>query len=130
MLRADDVNDIAESSLSGKFKAILGYTLCLNQRISGRKKIRVEVVEAVRCNGEVAHSNRGIKRSPRQLTASPEMFRPWHDELSEPQIGSGLEALQAAVFNQFIAELAETKSSLVVAEVGSRYCTKPHISDA
>ncbi len=37
--------------------------------------------------------------------------------VAEDQIGPGLEALQPALFDQIIAELAEAKSGLVVAEV-------------
>ena len=129
-MRTDDVNEIDESSLSGKFKAILGYALCLNQGISGRKRVRVEVLEAGPHSVKVADLIRCIKRSPRELATGSEMFRLWHDELPKPHIGSGLEALQAAFFDQFVTEPTETKSSLVVAEVRPRYRTKPHISDA
>jgi hypothetical protein len=38
------------------------------------------------------------------------MFRPWHDETSEPQIGPGLEPLQSALLHQFVAEPTESKS--------------------
>ena len=48
----------------------------------------------------------------------------------EPQIGPGLEALQAAFFDQFIAEPPESKSSLVVAEVRSGYHARTYIGDA
>ena len=58
------------------------------------------------------------------------MFRPWHDVNSENHIGPGLETLQAAFFDQFIAELTESKSGLVVAEVRSGYHAKAYIGDA
>src|ERR1700751_5521922 len=57
------------------------------------------------------------------------MFRPWHDVTCEDHVGPGLEAPQAAFFDQFIAELAESKSGLVVAEVRSGYLTKPSIGN-
>ncbi len=129
-MRTDDVNEIGESSPRGKFKAILGYALCLDQGISGRKEVRVEVVEGGPHSEKVADLIRCIKRTPCELATGSEMFRPRHDELPKPHIGSGLETLQAAFFDQLVTEPTETKSSLVVAEVRSRYRTQPHISDA
>ena len=60
-----------------------------------------------------------------QVTSGPDMFRPWHDELPEPEIGSALEPLQSALFDQFIAEAAELESSPVVAEMRAGYHAKP-----
>src|SRR6266404_2423252 len=57
------------------------------------------------------------------------MFRPWHHVTCEDHIGPGLEALQAAFFDQFVAKPAESKSGLVVAEVRSGYLTKPSIGN-
>src|SRR5262249_53701664 len=42
----------------------------------------------------------------------------------------GLEALQPALFDQVIAEPAEAKSGLVVAEARSDHATKPFINEA
>jgi hypothetical protein len=64
-----------------------------------------------------------------QVAASSDMFRPGQHVTREDRVGSGLEALQAAFFDQFIAELAESKSSLVVVEVRSSYLTKPSIDN-
>ena len=50
--------------------------------------------------------------------------------ISEAHIGPGLEALQPAFFDQFIAEPAESKSGLVVAEVRSGDHAKPYIGEA
>jgi len=47
-LCGDEVNDVTEPGLLGKLEAILGFTLHLNQRISSRQKVRVQVVAAVR----------------------------------------------------------------------------------
>src|SRR5580704_1420871 len=57
------------------------------------------------------------------------MFRPWHHVTCEDRVGPGLEALQAAFFDQIIAEPAESKSGLVVVEVRSSYLTKPSIDN-
>ena len=78
---------------------------------------------------EVADLVRGLERPMYQVTASPDMFRPWHDVTSEDHIGPGLEALQAAFFDQFIAEPTESKSGLVVAEVRSGYHAKPYVGE-
>ena len=101
-----------------------------DQRISRRQKVRVQVVAAVRRKSEVADLVRGIERPTHQVTASPDMFRPWHDVTSKAHIGPGLETLQAAFFDQFIAKPTESKSGLVVAEVRSGYHAKPYIGDA
>src|SRR5580704_11570485 len=129
-LCGDEVNDVTEPGLLGKREAILGFTLHLNQRISSRQKVRVQVVAAVRRKSEVAGLVRGLESATQQITASPEMFRPWHDVVSEARIGPGLEALQAAFLDQFVAEATELKSGLVVVEVRSSYDTKPYIGEA
>ena len=129
-LRSNEVNHEAEPSLLRKLEAILGFTLHLGERISRRQKVRVQVDAAVRRKSEVADLVRGLERSMYEVAASPDMFRPWHNVTSEDHIGPGLEALQAAFFDQFIAEPTESKSGLVVAEVRSSYLTKPYIGDA
>jgi len=58
------------------------------------------------------------------------MFRPRHDVVSEARIGPGLEPLQAAFLDQFVAEATESKSGLVVTEVRPSYDTKPYIGEA
>ena len=58
------------------------------------------------------------------------MSRPGHDEISEVHVGPGLEALQPALFDQVIAELAEAKSGLVVAEARSGEHAEPYIGEA
>jgi hypothetical protein len=85
---------------------------------------------AVRRNSEVADLVRRLERSTQQVTASLDMFRPWHDETSELQIGPGLEPLQSALLHQFVAEPTESKSFLVAAEVWAGYHAKTYIRDA
>jgi hypothetical protein len=126
----DAIDDETKPSLLGELEAILGFTLDLRERISRGEKVRVQGGAAVRRNYEVAGLIRGLERPAHQITAGPDMFRPWYDELSEPQIGPGLEALQAAFFDQFITEPAEAKSGLVVAEVWAGYHAKVYIGDA
>ena len=43
-LRGNEVNDETEPHLLGKLEAMLGFTLHLNERISRRQKVRVQVV--------------------------------------------------------------------------------------
>src|SRR6266540_1630162 len=118
-LRGDDVNDETEPSLLRKLEAILGFTLRLNRRISHGEKVRVQVDWTISRKREVTDFVRGIEGATNQIAASPDMFRPWHDDIAETHIGTGLEALQSAFFDQFIAEPTELKSGLVVAEARS-----------
>src|ERR1700722_19619133 len=129
-LSGDEVNDVTEPGLLGKLETILGFTLHLNQRISSRQEVRVQVIAAVRGKSEIAGLVRGLKSATQQITASPEMFRPRHDVVSEARVGPGLEALQAAFLDQLVAEATESKSDLVVAEVRPSYDTKPYIGEA
>ena len=129
-LHANEINHEAEAYLLRKREALLGFTLHLNQRISRRKKIRVHVVTAVRRKTEIAGLVRGLERPAHQVTAGPDMFRPWHDEISETHIGACLEPIQTGFFDQFIAEPTESKSSLVVAEVRTSYHAKPYVGGA
>ena len=64
-----------------------------------------------------------------QVTASPDVFLPWHDVTSEKRIGPCLKTLQAAFFDQFIAKLTESNSVLVVAEVWAGYHAKAYIGE-
>ena len=129
-LRGDDVNDETEPRLLCELETILGFTLHLSKRISRRQKVRVQVVAAVRGKGEVTDFVRGIEGATHQFAAGPDMFRPRHDEISERHIGPGLVARQSAFFDQFIAEPAESKSGLVVAEVRPGDHAKPYIGEA
>ena len=117
-LRGDDVNDETEPRLLRKLQAILGFTLHVSERIAGDEKVRVQVVAAIRRKGEVADFVRGIEGATHQIAVDPDMSRPLHDDISERHIGPGLETLQSAFFDQFIAQPTELISGLVVAEVG------------
>src|SRR5439155_7753915 len=115
-LRGDDVNDETEPSLLRKLEAILGFTLRLNKRISHGEKVRVQVDWSISRKREVTDFVRGIEGATNQIAASPDMFRPWHDDIAETHIGTGLEALESAYFDLFIAEPGESKYVLVVAD--------------
>src|ERR1700738_4595322 len=97
-LCGDEINDVTEPGLLGQLEAILSFTLHLTQRISSRQQVRVQVVAAVRRKSEVAGLVRGLESATQQITASPEMFRPWDDVVCEERIAPGLEAPQAAFF--------------------------------
>ena len=114
-LRGDDVNDQAEPRLLREREATLGFR-CTSERIARRKKIRVQIVAAVRCKREIANLVRRFERAAHQITASSDMFRPGHDEDCEDQVGPRLEALQPTSLDKVVAELAKSKSGLVVAE--------------
>src|ERR1700741_4267316 len=110
-LRGNDVNDQTEPSLLGKLEAILGFTLDLNQRISPSQKLCVHVVAAVSRIGEVADLVRSLECATHQVTASPDMPRPWHNETTECYVCSGPMTMQTALFDQRIPELAELETT-------------------
>ena len=112
-------------AFSRKRETMLGFALRLSERISRREKVRDQVVAAVGRKSEVADPVRGIERATHQIAARPDMSRPRHDEIAEVHIGPGLEALQSTLLDQLIAELAEAKSGLIVAEVRSGDHAKP-----
>src|SRR5882724_5474143 len=127
-LRGDDVNHETEPGLLRKLEAVLGFTLYLNERIPRREKVRVQVVAAKSRKGQVTDLVRGIEGATHQIAASTDMFRPWHDNISERHIRTGLVARQSALFNQLTAEPAEPEPGLIVAEARSSYDAKPYIA--
>src|SRR5258708_34777961 len=72
----------------------------------------------------------GLELPTQQIAGSLDMFRPGHDKISKAHIGPGLEAPQAAFFDQFIAKPTESKSGLVVVEMWAGYHAKPYIGKA
>src|SRR5258708_21529652 len=129
-LRGNAVNEETESHLMGKREAMLGFALYLNERIARREQVRVQVQEAVRRKCEIADLVRGLELPTQQIAGSLDMFRPGHDKISKAHIGPGLEAPQAAFFDQFIPKPAEPKSGLVVVEMWAGDHAKPYIGEA
>src|SRR5262245_59221819 len=128
-LRGDLANDEAEPNLVCKLETILGFTLHLNELISRREKVRDQVVAAVSCIGQVTDLVRGIEGAAHQIAAGLDMARPGRDVISKDHIGSGLKALQSALFDQVIAEPTELRASLIVAETRSGYHSKVYIGN-
>src|SRR5882672_8504874 len=118
-LRGDGVNGKTKPHLLRKRETTLGFALHLIEWIARRKKVRVQVAAAVRRKSEVTDPVCSLESPTQQIAASPDMSRPGRDYTSKVQIDPGLEALQPALFDQFIAEPAESKSGLVVAEARS-----------
>src|ERR1700746_1237322 len=58
------------------------------------------------------------------------MSRPRQDETSEAHIGPGLEAPQSVLFDQVMAEPAESESGLIVAEARSGDHAKSNVGEA
>src|ERR1700757_627704 len=114
----------------GKLETMLGFALYLNERIARREQVRVQVQAAIRRKCEIADLVRGLEFPTQQIAASLHMFRPGHDKISKAHIGPGLEASQAALFDQFIAKPAESKSVLVVVEMWAGDHAQPHIGEA
>src|SRR6267378_6196403 len=129
-LRGDGVNGETESHLLRKRETTLGFALHLIERIAGSEKIRVQVGAAVRRKSEVTDLVRRLEPATQRIAASPDMFRPGRDDTSKVQMGPGLEARQPALFDQVIAEPAESESGLVVAEARSGEQAKHDISEA
>src|SRR5260370_22425368 len=127
-LCGDDVSGNTDADLLRKGETTLGFALPLMERIPRREKVRVQVAAAVPRKSEVTGLVRRLERATYQITASPDMFRPRQDHISEDTIGPGLEALQPALFHKVVAEPAESKSGLVVAEACSGDQAKHHIS--
>src|ERR1700722_7087046 len=118
-LNADEVNGEAKPGLPRKLEAMLGFLLHLRERISRRQKVCVQVDAVVRRKTEVADLVRGLERATQRVAAASDVFRPRHHVTGEDHQGSGLESLQAALFDQVIAEPAELKPGLVIGEVRS-----------
>src|SRR5215210_1575318 len=118
-LRRDLVNAKTELHLLRKRETTLGFALHLIERIARREKVGVQVVAAVRRKSEVTHLVRGLKRATHQIAASPDMHRPWQDDISEVHEGPGQEAIQPALFDQIMAQTTKSKACLVVAEAWS-----------
>ena len=129
-LRGDDLDDEAEPRLLRKLEAPFGLTLRVCQRIAGCEKIRVQIVAAVRGKREVAGLVRDIERAAHQVTAGANVPRPRHDEIAERHVGSGLVALQSALFGKLIPEPAELEPTRVVVEVRSGDHAEEHIREA
>ena len=122
-------SDETKPSLLIKLEAMLDFTLHLNERISRCQKVRVQIAATGSCKNEIARCVRGLESPMYQVTASPDVFRPWHDVTSEIHIRPCLRTLQVAFFDQFIAELTESKSGLVVAEVWAGYHAQAHTGE-
>ena len=63
-LRRDVVNGMMGLRFLRKLKAILGFTLYFNKRISCHKKIGIQIVAAIGCIGKIATLIRSVDGSP------------------------------------------------------------------
>ena len=115
-LRGDEVDDEAEARLLGEGEAPFGFRLHFRQRLAGEQQVRVQILAGVGAIGEVADPVRRFERAAYQIAADPNVLRPALDIDREVEIRARLEALQTAPFDEVVAELAEAKSGLVVAE--------------
>ena len=129
-LRCAEVNAKTEPHILRKRETTLGFALHLIERIARREKVRAQMVAAIRRKNEITDPVCSLESPTQQIAASPDMSRPRQDDISKVHIGPGLEALQPAPFDQVIAEPAELKSGLVVAEVRSGEQTKHYIGEA
>src|ERR1700722_15264298 len=77
-LGRDDVVDETKPRFLCKVEAILCFVLHIAERVSGRDKIRVQIVAAIRRKSEVTNFVRGIEGTTHQIATSPDMPRPRH----------------------------------------------------
>ena len=108
-LRCDEVNDKAEPGLLGVREAVFGFALHLRQRLAGEEKVRVEIAARVGRIHEISDPVCRCERVAQQITATPHVLHPEHDENREAIIRARLEAFQPASFDEFVAELAQSK---------------------
>src|SRR5260370_37822001 len=106
---------------------MVGLGLPLRARSARREQVRGQVHAAVRRKCEIADLVRGLERPTQQIAGSLDMFRPGHDKISKAHIGPGLEAPQAALFDQFIAKTTESKSGPVAVEMWAGHHAKPYL---
>jgi len=127
--RGDEVNDSAEPRLLGESKAVFGFALHLGQRFAGEEKGHVQSVAREGSVYEVSDPVRRLESASQQITAVPHVFHPGHDETRESFTGARLEALEPASFDEFVAELAKSKSGPGVAEMRYGDRAQPDIGD-
>ena len=100
-LRGDDVDDETEPRLPRELEAMLGFALHLDERIARRKKVRVQIVAAVRGIGEVADF---VRRHRRRAAADRRPARTClvqaRREPPKHIVDLRLEALQPALLHQ------------------------------
>src|SRR5580658_5572431 len=126
----DRVNAKTELRLPRKVEAVFRLTLHRNQRISRRGELGDQTNTGVHRVCEVADSIRNLEGLRLHVTAIREGFHPGHDHARETDIGGSLEAFQAALFDQIVAELSESKRILVIAESMSCHVAEPNINEA
>src|SRR5579859_6443201 len=113
-LRTDDVGDETEPHLLSKRKAMLGFTLQLDQRIACRKNVRIQIGAADTHKIKVADLVCGIECPTQQIAGSLKMHPPGKDVNRKVIVSSGLKVLQIALFDEVITEAAEPVSGLEV----------------
>src|SRR3984885_3641350 len=110
-------NHSAEVRLRGEREALFGVALHLRQWLAGEEKGRVQIRARVDRMHEVAAPVRRLERTEQQITAGPYVFHPTRDKTREDIIGPRFEAFETATFDEVVAELAKTKSGLVIPEM-------------
>src|SRR6202162_1750663 len=99
-LRYDGVNDKPEPRLLREREAMFGFAFHLGKRIARREKVRVQFVAAIGGVSEVADLVCLLERAAHQIAASPDMFRPGQNDISEVHIDPGPETRQPASFDK------------------------------
>ena len=124
------VNDETEPNLLRILETPLGFPLHLSKRVSRRQKVCYQVITAITRKCDVPCAVGRGEGATYEITSLLDMFCPRHDNVPKVHVRSSLIALQAALFYQFIAKPAETKTVLIVAETRSSDLGEPYISEA
>src|ERR1700704_587037 len=116
-LAGDNVNDETEPYLACECESGLGFPLDVGQRLAGSEQVGDQIVAAISRKGEVTDLVGRVEGTPHQWAAGTDVPRPGIDEVTEGHVDTSLEAIQAALFDQFEAQPAKAKRRRVIVEV-------------
>src|SRR4029077_9446655 len=104
-LSRNGIDDETKPCPLRKLEAFLGFAVRVDERVSRREQIGVQAEATISRKGEIADPVCRIKGSMDQISSGSDMPRPRDDKISERKIDTGLEASQATLLDQVIAEL-------------------------
>src|SRR5580704_870716 len=118
----------AETCLLDEGESLLRLCLHLREGIAHEQIIRDQFVPAIGRERKVPRSISDIESPPDQIPSLRGVLRPrW--ERAKRNVGSRLVARQVALFDEIVAQLAETEPILVIVEARSSEHPKPYIAE-
>ncbi len=123
----DDGNGEPELDLLRECKTLFGFALHLAERNAHGEKVVVEIETDASREGGIAVLVCDLESTAQQIAPRPHVFSIRQKMSAEEHIYPGLQARQPTSFDQFIADLAEAKTGMVVVESLAGDQTKPHI---